>query len=106
MVNGKWRRPSTIHHSPFTIKQVSRPRRVALEAGADEAGGEGRLELFADAPEFFARGRRVFADERAPVRGDGDGGFGLALRLRGFAARERLDPERVEFPLGDEAVAV
>src|SRR5690348_7536919 len=81
-------------------------RRVALEAGADEAGGEGRPELLADAQQFGARGRGVFGDERRPVRGDDDGGAGLAPRLGSLAARERFDARRVELPFGDEAVAV
>src|SRR5215213_3013094 len=98
MVNGNCLKLFTIYHSLFTIKQVPRPRGVALEAGADEAGFEGRLEFRADAEQFGARRGRVFADERAPVRGDGDGRVGLALRLRRLAARERFDPGRVKFP--------
>ena len=59
-----------IHHSSFiTIEKVSRARRVALEARADESAREVLLELRADAEQFGARGDGVFADERGPVGG-------------------------------------
>src|ERR1043165_5717844 len=78
----------------------------ALEAGADEAGGERPLKLFADAEQFGARGAQVFLDERVPVRGNLDRGGWLAQRFWRTPARERFDAGRVEFPLGDESVAV
>src|SRR5688500_7574417 len=98
--------PFTIYHSLFTIKKVPGSRRVAVEAGADEPGGERRLKLAADAQQLGAGGRRVFRDERAPVGGNLYGGGRLAQGFGSLAACERLDARRVELPLGDEAVGV
>ena len=94
----------TVYGSRFTKEKVSGPRRVALEARADESSGECVLKFFADALQFGARGFGVFAYERVPVRGNLDGGGWLAQVFRLLAARERFDAGRVEHPFGDEEI--
>src|SRR5215207_4539643 len=63
MVNGKWRKRASIHHSPFTVYLLFTLLRLRFERGLDrlfELGGD----LFVVAGEVFDESALAVEDER------------------------------------------